>query len=128
MEALVAVALLAAVLWPFYALVENLYRSAVQLELIAEYPRIERSALRIIESRPVRDSGSLEIEGWTIDWTSEADGEPQLAGGRYQMDMHLIWVDIVTLRARRDEYSRQSTHRRLAFQRQYMSPEDLMDN
>ncbi len=128
MEALVAVALLAAILWPFYALVENLHRSAILLEISAEYPRIERTALRVIETHSGAASGSLEIEGWTIDWTSETDGEPRLAGGRYQMDMHLVRIDIVTLRARKNEYSRQSAHRILVFERQYVAPDDVMDN
>lgn len=128
MEALVSVALLSAVLWPFYALVENLHRSAVQLELNAEYPRIERAALRVIRLQSGIDSGAMEIDGWEVDWSSDLDGEPQLAGGAFEMDMHLIWIDIITLNARRDDYSRQSTHRRLNFQRQYASPEEVMDN
>jgi hypothetical protein len=126
MEALVAVALLAAVLWPFYSLVENLHRSAVLLELSAEHPRIERTALRAIELQPQSDTGSLQIEGWTIVWTSQPSGDPEFAGGSYGMDIHLVWIDAIALTISRDGYSRTTHHKMLSYQRQYQSLDDIM--
>jgi len=126
MEALVAVALLAAAMIPIYDMVSALQRAALRLGEAIEAPFVEAAALSLLGgSEPYGSErakeGELEIRGWQVAWRRNPISPQQTAGVAYGIQMSDIWLEELELVLTSDTYRQVSKHTVLGWRPRYES-------
>lgn len=119
LEALVAIAVLAATLLPLYRMQSTLADAAYRAEGLRAAIEAESNALAYLQLVDPLDEpdGDVEIGGWTLSWTSQLLANEENADGYLGGGLYSVWLYEVEATLSRGDRERELTVRRLVSRR-----------
>jgi general secretion pathway protein I len=119
LEALVAIAVLAATLLPLYHMQSTLADAAYRAEGLRAAIEAESNALAYLQLvDPLEEpDGETEIGGWTLSWTSQLLANEENADGYMGGRLYSVWLYEVEATLSRGSRERELTVRRLVWRR-----------